>query len=175
MTPSGVDYEALRPADLVLVELSGRVIKGRLKPSVDTMNHVAIYRARPDVAAIIHTHSPYATSFSVLRREIPPLLAEAAGFLGGVVRVLEYLAPARPELAERLAVGLGADRAVLLPNHGVVAVGESVPKAFAAAILVEQSARIAFLASMIGEAQVLPQGEVERMSRFIHQEYGQRN
>jgi len=173
ITPSGMEYDDMRPEDLVNVELSGRVVEGRLKPSVDTTSHVAIYRARREVGAVVHTHSPYATAFSVLRREIPPLLAEAAGFFGGPIRVMDYLPPASPQLGERAAAGLGRDRAILLPNHGVIAAGESVEKAFTAALLVEHSARVAILASLMGQPHLIPPGEVERMHRFIHQEYGQ--
>jgi L-fuculose-phosphate aldolase len=174
ITPSGVDYDAMRPADLVLVDLEGRVISGGLKPSTDTMTHVAIYRSRPDVAAVVHTHSPFATAFAVLHLGIPALLAEAAGFLGGAVRVLEYVAPARPRLAEAVAAGLGTDRAVLLPNHGVLAVGEDLNKAFAAALLVEQSAQAACWASLLGKPVPVSQREIERLHRFLHREYGQR-
>ncbi len=173
ITPSGMEYDRMRPEDLVMVDLSGRVVDGGLRPSVDTMNHVAIYRARTDVAAVVHTHSPYATAFSVLHREIPPLLAEAAGFFGGPIRVMDYLPPASPQLGERAAAGLGRDRAILLPNHGVIAAGESVEKAFTAALLVEHSARVALLASLMGQPKPVPRDEVERIHRYIHQEYGQ--
>ena len=173
ITPSGVDYVTLTAADLVRVDLAGRTIAGALKPSSDTANHCAIYRIRDDVAAILHTHSTYATVFAVLRRQVPALLVEAAGYLGGPVRVLEYVPPASSEPAERVARGLGADRAILLPNHGVIAVGESLKSAMAATVLVEQSARVAYLASLLVTPVEVPAGEVERMHRFLHQEYGQ--
>lgn len=174
VTPSGVDYEAMRPQDLVAVDLEGRPLGPGLKPSVDTMGHVSIYRARPEVNSVIHTHSPHAAAFSTLRREIPPLLTESAGYLGGPVRVMDYLPPASPELAHRLAEGLGEDRAVLLPNHGVVAVGETPLKAFHAAVAVEESARIAFLALQLGRPHPVPEDEVRRMHDYIHHRYGQR-
>jgi len=91
VTPSGVDYDLMKPEDLVLVDLGGNVVEGQLKPSVDTMNHVAIYRARPDVGSVVHTHSTYAAAFSVVHRDIPALITESAGYLGGPVRVMEYL------------------------------------------------------------------------------------
>lgn len=175
VTPSGVDYEKLAAEHLVCVDLGGRLVAGTLKPSSDTGNHAAIYRARDDVAAIVHTHSPYATVFAVLRRQIPALLVETAGYLGGPVPVMDYLPPANPELGERAAHGLGPHRAVLLPNHGVIAVGESAESAFTAALLVEHSARIAYLASLLGRPEPIPPGEVDRMHRFLHQEYGQRS
>ncbi len=174
VTASGVDYETMRPDDLVKVDLHGEPRGAILKPSVDTPIHVAVYRARPDVGAFIHTHSPYAAAFSALQREVPPLITEAAGYLGGSVRVLEYIPPARPDTGEMVAAGLGGDRAVLLPNHGVVAVGENLSKCYGAAYQVEESAHIAFLALQLGQPQLVLDSEVDRMHEFIHHQYGQR-
>ena len=174
ITPSGVDYARLTASDLVCVDLAGQTVAGALKPSSDTGNHAAIYRLRDDVAGIVHSHSTYATVFAVLRREIPALLVEAAGYLGGAIPLIEYLPPASPGLGERVARGLGPHRAALLPNHGVIAVGESAENAFTAAVLVEQSARVAYLASLLGEPSPIPSDDVERMHWFLHHEYGQR-
>ena len=174
VTPSGVDYQEMRPEDLVMIDLDGNALEGGMKPSVDAPVHVALYRARADVHAVIHTHSPCAAAFSTLHRDVPPVIAEPAGYLGGGVRVLTYVAPARPDTGEQVATGLAQDRAVLLPNHGVVAVGEDLPRCFTAAFQVEEMARVAFLALQLGQPQVVPASEIERMHRFIHQEYGQR-
>jgi L-fuculose-phosphate aldolase len=174
VTPSGVDYQTMRPDDLVKVDLEGAPLGAYLKPSVDTPIHVAVYRARPDVGAFIHTHSPYAAAFSTLRREVPPLITESAGYLGGSVRVLEYVPPAMPDTGEAVAAGLGRDRAALLPNHGVVAVGEDLRRCYGAAHQVEESAHIAFLALQLGQPHVVPASEIDRMNEFIHHEYGQR-
>jgi ribulose-5-phosphate 4-epimerase/fuculose-1-phosphate aldolase len=174
ITPSGVDYATLTTDNLVQVDLDGRTLVGSLKPSSDTTNHGAIYRARNDVAGIVHTHSPYASVFAVLRREIPPLLLEAAGYLGGAVPVIDYVSPSRADGAGWVARGLGSGRAALLPHHGVIAVGESVAGAFAAAQLVEHAARVAYLASLVGKPSEVPPADIERMSRFLHEEYGQR-
>jgi L-ribulose-5-phosphate 4-epimerase len=174
VTPSGVDYQTMRPEDLVEVDLEGRPQGHGLKPSVDSPVHAAIYRRRPDVAAVIHTHSPYAAAFSTLHREIPPLITESAGYLGGAVRVIPYVPPARSDTGEQVAAGLGRDRAVLLPNHGVVAVGEDLRSCYTAAAQVEESAHIAFLALQLGRPHLVPPAEVERMHEFIHHRYGQR-
>lgn len=174
VTPSGVDYETMRGADLVKVGLDGEPAPGSLKPSVDTPVHIAVYRLRPDVASVIHTHSPYAAAFSTLHREVPPLITESAGYLGGRVRVLQYVPPARPDTGDQVAAGLGADRAILLPNHGVVAVGEDLRKSYTAAAQVEESAHVAFLALQLGQPHPVPESEVERMHDFIHHRYGQR-
>jgi L-fuculose-phosphate aldolase len=88
--------------------------------------------------------------------------------------VTEYIPPATPEQAPRVASGLGQDRAVLLPNHGVMAVGENPRKAFHAAVSVEESARVAFIALQLGEPRQVSESEVRRMNDFIHKRYGQR-
>lgn len=172
MTPSGVDYELMEAEDLVAVDLDGKPVHPGGNPSVDTMSHVAVYRARSDVGAVIHTHSPYAAAFSTLGREIPPLITEAAGFLGGAIRVMGYLPPASPELGYQMAEGIGGDRAVLLPNHGVMATGESLKKAFHAAVAVEESAQVAFLAFQLGSPSLVSESEVARMHDYIHNRYG---
>ncbi len=174
VTPSGVDYESMRPADVVEVGLDGSLRSGRLEPSVDTPVHLAIYRARADVGAVVHTHSPFAAAFSAVGAPIPPLSSEWGGFLGGAVRVLDYVPPARSDTGEAVADGLGADRAVLLPHHGVLAVGETLKKAFQAAVAVEESARLAYLASRLGKAEPVPEAELRRLYDFIHHRYGQR-
>jgi L-fuculose-phosphate aldolase len=174
ITPSGVDYETMEPEHLVEVDLEGQPIGPGLRPSIDTQNHLAIYRARADVGGIVHTHSPHATAFAVVATPIPPLVAEAAGYLGGAIRVMDYLPPARPELADRLATALAGDRAILLPNHGVVATGASPAAAFEAAQLVEHAARVAWIASSLGTPRRVPDDEVERLADFLHRQYGQR-
>jgi L-fuculose-phosphate aldolase len=174
ITPSGVDYDTMQPEDLVLVGLNGERDMSQAKPSVDTPVHLAVYRARSDVSACIHTHSPYAAAFSTVGREIPALITESAGYIGGPVRVMEYVPPASPDTGDQVAAGLGVDRAVLLPNHGVIAVGESLKKAFGAAMAVEESAHVAFIALQLGTPRPVPDGEVARMHDFIHHKYGQR-
>lgn len=173
VTPSGVDYDTMTPSDVVLVDLHGNPVSSGLKPSVDTPIHVAIYRARPDVGAVIHTHSLYAAAFSALAREIPPLITESAGYLGGAVRVIPYVPPAQPDTGVVVAKGLAGERAVLLPNHGVIAVGENLQKAFGAAMAVEESAHVAYLAMQLGNPMLVPESEIARMNEFIHHRYGQ--
>src|ERR1700716_3157751 len=174
VTPSGVDYDTMTAEAVVLVDLDGRPVNPGFKRSVDTPIHVAIYRARPDVGAVIHTHSPYAAAFSTLGREVPPLITESAGYVGGAVRVMNYVPPAKADTGDDVAKGLGGARAVLLPNHGVVAVGENLKKAFGAAMAVEESAHIAYIALQLGEPIVVSDEEVARMNDFIHHKYGQR-
>ncbi|HEY7524689.1 MAG TPA: class II aldolase/adducin family protein [Candidatus Limnocylindrales bacterium] len=173
VTPSGVDYDQMTAAEVVAVGLDGRVAPGSPVPSVDTPNHLAIYRARADVGAVVHTHSPYATAFAIVRRSIPAVHLEAAGYLGGPVRVGE-IRLSGPDVPDRMAAALAGGRAILLPNHGVVAVGETLPAALHAAQSVEDAARFAWLASCLGEPVPLDDAEIERLHAFIHRHYGQR-
>lgn len=174
VTPSGVDYEALRSEDLVAVDPDGQPIGPGLTPSVDTPSHLAIYRARLDVNGVVHTHSPHAAAFAAAGEPIPPLLLEAAGYLGGAVGLMDYLPPGSQEAAPRLVAALAGQRAVLLPSHGVMAVGETLPKAFHAATAVEEGAHVAWLARQLGRPRPVPESDIAWMNEFIHRRYGQR-
>jgi L-ribulose-5-phosphate 4-epimerase len=174
VTPSGVPYADLTEDSIVALDLEGRPAGAGLKPSVDAPIHCAVYRARPELGGFVHTHSPHAVAFAIVGEPIPPLQIEAAGYLGGAVRVMDYLPPADASVAERVPEALGADRAILVPNHGVYAVGETVDAAFTAAQVVEDSARVAWLARSLGTPRELPRSEIDRLHEFIHHRYGQR-
>lgn len=174
VTPSGVEYASMTPEMIVALRLDGTPIGSGLRPSVDTPVHLAVYRRRPDVRAFVHTHSPHAVAFAIVGRPIPPLQIEAAGFLGGEVRVIDYVPPASPEHADRVVDDLRDDRAILLPNHGVYAVGPVLGTAFATAQIVEDSARVAWLAQALGTPRPVPEGEIARLHDFVHHRYGQR-
>jgi L-fuculose-phosphate aldolase len=116
ITPSGVPYNELQPGDLVVVNLQTGSCSGSLCPSTETPLHAAIYRRRPDVEAIIHTHSPYAAVFAVNRIELPPLLEEIAQLVGGSVRVAPYAASGSIELAEGAAAAI-QDRFFVLSGY----------------------------------------------------------
>jgi ribulose-5-phosphate 4-epimerase/fuculose-1-phosphate aldolase len=174
VTPSGVPYPELTEASLVAVDLEGRPVGEGLKPSVDTPVHVAVYRRRPEIRGFVHTHSPHAVAFAIVGEPIPPLQIEAAGYLGGAVRVIDYVPPADPSQAERVPEALGDDRAILVPNHGVYAAGETIATAFATAQIVEDSARVAWLARALGTPRPVRDDEIARLHTFIHHRYGQR-
>jgi ribulose-5-phosphate 4-epimerase/fuculose-1-phosphate aldolase len=173
ITPSGIGYDAMKTDDMVAIDIASGAPAGARTPSSDTPIHVTIYRGRTDVGAIVHTHSPHASAFSTLGEPIPPLLLEPSGYLGGEVRVVSA-SPSDPSLGERIAAALGRDRAVLLANHGVYAVGETPEKAFVAAVEVEEAARAATIARLLGRPRPVPDEDVAWMHAFIHERYGQR-
>ena len=145
ITPSRVPYERMRRRDLVTVADDGRVVRGRREPSIELPLHLAIYRARPDVAAVVHTHSAHATAWSFLGRELQPAIEDGAYFGIGPVRTSPPASAGSEQLAEVAVDALGASLAVLIGGHGVVAVGPSLETACTVARAVEHQARIAWL------------------------------
>ncbi len=127
ITPSSMPKPLLKPSDLVYIDLEGRVVKGNKAPSSEWRMHVAIYRRRPDVAAVVHTH---AVAPTVLAERIDSgLLAESESYLGGGIAVVPYIKPGTWELAEAVAEALGKSNVAILSRHGVVAVGSSLAEA----------------------------------------------
>ena len=164
ITPTGADYRRLDQASVPVVDLHGRPVAGGLAPSSELPLHLAVYRARPDVGAVVHTHSTFATTFAVLGEELPAVhyvLAHA----GRRVRVAPYATYGTGELADACVAALAGDRAVLLANHGVVAVGDGLERALLAAEAVEEVAELCWRARCLGTPAVLPDAEMERVAR----------
>jgi L-fuculose-phosphate aldolase len=139
ITPSGVPYSQLDAAQVVELTADGAPVRGGLRPSSEWRMHGAIYAQRPEVAAIVHTHSPRATALSCARLGIPPFHYMIA-LAGGSIRCMPYATFGTEELARNAVRGLDGRRAVLLANHGVVAVGTSLRDAHAVAFEVENLA-----------------------------------
>jgi len=174
---SGVEYDSLSPDDLVVVDLSGRVIEGVLKPSVDTSAHLHIYRSVPEIGGVVHTHSIYATVYAVLGRSIPVYLTEIADLFGGPIPVSSYVPPGDEEIGKEFAEKAcpGRFQALLMRNHGVFTAGKTPKDALTAALIVEHSARIAYLAEDAGNPAVLPEEEVRKLHERYREGYGQRS
>lgn len=126
ITPSGLPYAQTKPEDLIYLDLDGAVLSGSRKPSSEWPFHVAIYKARPDAQAIVHTHSPRATTLSCARQGIPPFHYMIAICGGSDIRCADYATFGSPELAANAVKGLEGRKAVLLANHGVIALGASL-------------------------------------------------
>lgn len=156
VTPTFNDYASLKEDDVVHLDFAGKKLcKGR-DPSSEYRLHVAVYRARPRVGAIVHTHSPHATMLSVAREEIPVLLEEMLLFTGGLVPVSEYGLANTDELAENAVAALGKGNGILMANHGCLAVGRTMEHAVKVAELVEKMARVYWGATRVGEAHTVP-------------------
>lgn len=171
--PSGVRYEVLRPEDHVVVNMDGVVVEGTLKPSSDTASHLYIYRHRPDVNGIVHTHSPYATAFAALGRPIPCCLTAIADEFGGPIPCAGFALIGSEAIGKQVVEHIGSSRAVLLKQHGVFTIGETAEAAVKAAVMVEDVAKTVWLALQMGEVQELDPEAIERLHQRYTQVYGQ--
>ncbi|MBF0572380.1 MAG: L-fuculose-phosphate aldolase [Desulfamplus sp.] len=187
ITPSGIEYHELTPDDIILMDIDGNIIAPynstflnsnlqsenfNLKPSSEFGFHLALYRKRSDINAVVHTHSPYATTFACLNREIMPVHYLVA-FAGNKVPVAPYATFGTRELAENIASTIGDYNAILLANHGLVAVGKNIQNAFNAAEEIEFAARICYQTECIGKPVTLSDDEMDRViAKF--KDYGSR-
>lgn len=171
--PSGYSYEAMTPADMVVVDLQGNVVDGHLKPSVDTATHLYVYRHRSDVFGIAHTHSPYATSFAASGQPIPACLT-AAAMLGGEIPLGDYVPIGGEAIGEEIVRKIGNSLAVIMRNHGVFTIGRSAWVATKMAVEVEEIAMITHLAIVRGQPILLNQDQIAEVAHLYQYEYGQR-
>lgn len=171
VTPTGLDYAGLAPGDITIVDLAGTVAEGDRRPTSEVPMHLAVYRARADVAAIVHTHSDMATTLAVLGEDLPAV-HYVLGWAGTRVRCAPYATYGSPELAEAAVAALGADDAVLLGNHGVLTAGRTLPAALNVAESVEVVAGLYYRARLLGAPRILDDAEMGRV-RAALAGYGQ--
>lgn len=150
ITPSNMSYAIMKPEDVVLMKLDGTILEGSHKPSSEWRMHAGVYEKRDDVNAIIHTHSPYATSFAVLHESIPVILVEMMPFLGGDIPLSEFGMPGTDELAIHANEVLTNRNSCLLMNHGVLVIGTNLDQVYVRAQYVEDAARIYHYAREVG-------------------------
>ncbi len=160
--PSGIDYADLQPEDIVIVDRSGKTVDGGWKPSSELSFHLALYDARADISAVVHTHSVYATTIACLHWEIPAV-HYLVGFSGKKVPLADYATFGSPELARNVVDGIADYNAVLLANHGLVAVGGDIRSAFNTAEEIELVARIYYQAKSIGQPVLVEDEEMDRV------------
>ena len=172
--PSGVSYDDLKPSQMVVVDLEGKVIEGALKPSVDTSTHLYIYQHRDDVNGVVHTHSNYASSFAALGRPIPVYLTAMADEFGGPIPVGDYAQIGTEAIGKEIIRSIGDSPAILMKNHGVFTIGSSARAAVKAAVMVEDIAKTVFLALLQGTPDEIPIQEVRRAHKAYKEKYGQK-
>lgn len=172
--PSGIRYEQLRPEHMVVLDLEGHVVEGALKPSSDTYSHLYIYRQRPDVGGVVHTHSRYATAFAAAGRPIPVVLTAIADEFGGEIPCAGFTLIGDDSIGRLVVESIGHSPAVLLKNHGVFTVGPNAEAAVKAAVMTEDNAATVWLALQIGTPDVIPAEDVDRLHRRYKTVYGQR-
>lgn len=145
ITPSGLNYETMTAQDIVPLNLDGKPAAGAGKPSSERRVHLAIYRARPDVLAVVHTHSIHATAWSFFNQPLDMGTEELELFAGGTVYIARYAPSGTEELAHHAVQALAQRQAVLLARHGVVGVGKTLEAALDVCLIVERHAQMAWL------------------------------
>jgi L-ribulose-5-phosphate 4-epimerase len=172
--PSGIRYEQLRPEQMVVVDLEGNLVEGKLKPSSDTASHLFIYRHRPDVGGIVHTHSSYATAFAAVNRPLPVYLTAQADEFGGPIPCGGFALIGGEEIGKVVIESIGRSCAVLLKNHGVFTIGPDAEAAVKAAVMVEDVARTTWLALQIGQPEEIDAEAIAQLHHRYTHVYGQR-
>jgi len=169
ITPSGMDYDLLKPGDMVEMTLKGEVRASHRSPSTEWRFHTAILARRPDAGAVVHTHSPVATSLSCLRRDIPAFHYMVAVAGGDTIRCARYATFGTRALSDSALAALEDRKACLLANHGVIALGETLKAALDLALEVETVAGQYHRALQIGKPAILPRAEMVRVLKaFRH-------
>jgi L-ribulose-5-phosphate 4-epimerase len=170
---SGVKFPDLTSESMVVVDLEGTVLDGELKPSSDTASHLYIYRHRPDVNGVVHTHSNYATAFAALGKPIPVYLTAQADEFGGPIPCGGFALIGGEEIGQVVVESIGDSRAVLLKNHGVFTIGPTGEAAVKAAVMVEDIARTVWIALQLGQPDEIPAEAIAKLYHRYTHEYGQ--
>jgi len=161
ITPSSVPYLDIKTKDVLLVDFNGEALEGGRNPSVETPFHLAIYKKREDIGAIVHSHSVYALAVATSGKTVPVFLDEMFSNIGGDLVVAKYELPGSDELAESVLSEIEDKNAALLANHGGVCCGKDIKDAFHVAETVEKICRVFILSSILGEVKPLPEDGIE--------------
>jgi L-fuculose-phosphate aldolase len=157
ITPSTMPYPEIEPEDVVLLDLEGNVLEGTRVQSVEFQVHLACYRRRTNVGAVIHSHPIVSSAFAAARVPLPAFLDEFGVFVGEEVRVASYGISGTPELAEQVADALGENNAAFVANHGLVCVGRDLDQAFLTTSRVERAGLVYLYAKMLGGPAEIPE------------------
>ena len=175
ITPSGMNYEGLCPDQMVIVNIDTLSYEGPLKPSIEAVVHAGIYKSRPEVNGIMHTHSTYALTVATARKEIPPICEDQVQILGGSIRVADYAKPGTKEMADACIKALEGRQGALIANHGAISCDVSLAKAFIGSQIIEKTAIIYINSMAIGGPVEIPQKDIDFFSDFFRNKYGQKS
>jgi L-ribulose-5-phosphate 4-epimerase len=174
VTPSGLDYERLTPDDMIVTDMDMNPVEGKHRPSVALNLWTNFMNARPELNAVVHTHSPYATAFSVVYQSIPIITETMADWFGRAVPVTRYLSVEDPEFSTLPVQAMGDGYAVLLGNHGPITVGKTLEHALERAVTLEEAARTYSIARTIGVPVLLSEEQSRASFDYYHNRYGQK-
>jgi L-ribulose-5-phosphate 4-epimerase len=173
--PSGVSYDELTAAAMIVCDLDGQVVEGDLAPSSDTAAHAYVYRAIAEVGGVVHTHSPYACAWAARNEPIPCVLTAMADEFGGEIPVGPFALIGNDDIGKGIVETLSDHRspAVLMRNHGVFTIGPDAKAAVKAAVMCEDVARSVHLARQLGEPVSIEPADIDRLYDRYQNAYGQ--
>jgi L-ribulose-5-phosphate 4-epimerase len=173
---SGVPYDELTPEAIVVCDLSGTLVEGEFSPSSDAATHAYVYRHRPDVGGVAHTHSPYATAWAARGEAIPCVLTAIADEFGGEIPIGPFALIGDEEIGHGIVETLAGHRspAVLMRSHGVFTLGAGPRAAIKAAVMCEDAARTVHLARELGDPIPLTREDIDALHDRYQRAYGQR-
>ena len=174
VTPSGLDYERLTPDDMTVTDMEMNLVEGKFRPSVALNLWISFMRARTELNAVVHTHSPYATAFSVAYQSIPVITETMANWFGQPVQVTRYLSVEDSEFPTLPVKVMGNGYAVLLGNHGPITVGKTLEHALERAVTLEEAARTYSIARTINVPVTLTEEQARSSFDYYHNRYGQK-
>ena len=160
ISPSSIPYPDISAADVVVVDMDGRTVEGRRRPSSELALHLAMYRMRPGIGGVVHTHAPYATTLAVLGVPIPAVHYEIAALALDQIPVVPYVTYGTVDLAERVREAIGDANAALLANHGTIALGPTLGAAATFTQILESLAMLYYRARLFGDPVILPREEI---------------
>ncbi|MGA7195185.1 MAG: L-ribulose-5-phosphate 4-epimerase [Anaerolineales bacterium] len=170
---SGIRYEEMRPQHMVVMGIDGKRVEGDYKPSSDVYSHLYIYRHRPDVNGVVHTHSRYATAFAAVGKEIPCVLTAMGDEFGGAIPCAGFALIGDEAIGKVVIESIGKSPAVLLKNHGVFTIGKNATAAVKAAVMTEDVAATVWMALQIGTPDIIPQEAIDKLHERYMNAYGQ--
>ncbi|QTQ13988.1 class II aldolase/adducin family protein [Treponema parvum] len=175
LTPSAMPYDTIKPEDVVVCDITGQIIEGHRKPTIEKELHLAVYRARQEVNAIIHTHPLYSMIYACQGKTIPLFTDEAAQSLGDECTCATYELPGTDALAQACAKALGEKaNSCLLHSHGAVCVGETLDAAFRVCTVLEVTANIYYMIEATGgKPKLISREKILAMQDFVKNHYGQ--
>ena len=174
ITPSGMDYEGLSADQMCIVNMDTLEYEGNLKPSIEAIVHAAIFKNRPEVNGIMHTHSTYALTVATARKEIPAICEDQVQILGGSLRVAEYAIPGTKEMADACVKALEGRQGALIANHGAISCDVTLAKAFIGSQIIEKAAMVYINSMAIGGPVEISQDDVNFFADFFRNKYGQK-
>ena len=174
VTPSGLPYEDLSAADMIVTTIDMKIIEGKYKPSVALNLWTAILKARPEIHAVLHTHSVYATAFSVTGESIPIITETMADWFRKPIPVTNYAHVEDPRFVSEPVEKLGDGFAVLLGRHGPIVIGKNLKDSLERAVTLEEAAKVYAVAKSIGLPQVFSEKEMRDSFDFYMNRYGQK-